>query len=57
MARIQSKTCGRKPPKISILPRDMKAKAEEALIELGQPSLKWGDFKGKPSRSKRAPLP
>jgi hypothetical protein len=44
MARIQSKTCGRKPPKISILPREIKAEAEKTLTEWGQPSRKWGTF-------------
>ncbi len=47
MARIQSKTCGRKPSKDSIRPREIKAHAEEALIKMGRPSRKWGDFKGK----------
>lgn len=45
MARIQSKSCGRKPPREPLLPREIKAHAEEALVKMGRPSRQWGSFK------------
>lgn len=53
MARIQSKTCGRKPIKDCIRPREIKAMAEDALVKMGRPSRKWGDFKGKKMQDSR----
>ncbi len=52
MARIQSKTSGRKPPSTrgQIDPREMRRKAEEALVEKGVPSKRWGQYQENPKK-------
>lgn len=42
MARIQSKRAGRKPPRVSIRPEEIRSSAEDALRRRGSPSRKWG---------------
>jgi hypothetical protein len=45
MARIQSKSSGRKfiPPRIC--PLEIKAKTEEALARKGNATKRWGEYK------------